>query len=272
MWFGHTLFLARLLLGRIDRLGRAGARRSRGAAGARARQFWPQTLARACDGRRARPDRAGRHSLRPVHRRRPACCRSRSRSSPRRPASAARWSRIGLGRLPEETAPPPELRALGAAGGRTLAAADRAALSMRASLGGRCAASCARCASTMAIAAAAPRWTGSMAHSCRPGDLVFDVGAHVGDRIARVPPARRARRRGRAAAGAGAGRCALLYGRDRAVDDRAGRGRPQRRHDRAEDQHRQSDRLDRVGRFRARRRRRARLGGPSLDANRRACR
>ena len=38
----------------------------------------------------------------------------------------------------------------------------------------------------------------------QPGDLVFDVGAHVGDRDRVVPAARRPRGRGRAAAGAGA--------------------------------------------------------------------
>ena len=47
------------------------------------------------------------------------------------------------------------------------------------------------------------------------GDLVFDVGAHVGDRIAVVPAARRARGRGRAAARAGAHAEAALRPRPR---------------------------------------------------------
>ena len=51
----------------------------------------------------------------------------------------------------------------------------------------------------------------------QPGDLVFDIGAHVGDRVARFPPARRARGRGRAAAGAGQDAASCIYGRDRAV-------------------------------------------------------
>ena len=55
-----------------------------------------------------------------------------------------------------------------------------------------------------------------------------------------VPPARRARGRGRAAAGAGQAAQTVLRAQCR-CRDRAGGDRPQRRHDRAEAQHRQSD-------------------------------
>ena len=44
--------------------------------------------------------------------------------------------------------------------------------------------SSARCASITAIASARRRWTGSTASSSIRGDLAFDIGAHVGDRVA----------------------------------------------------------------------------------------
>ncbi len=42
---------------------------------------------------------------------------------------------------------------------------------------------CARCASTMATPSGGPPWIGFYGEFVRPGDLAFDIGAHVGDRI-----------------------------------------------------------------------------------------
>ena len=105
----------------------------------------------------------------------------------------------------------------------------------------------------------------------KPGDLVFDVGSHVGDRIAAfrrlgarvvacepnpalVPTLRR------------------LYGRDDkvtlepvAVGAKAGEIELQ-------DQRRQPDRLDRLGGFREGVRRRARLGRPDTGTRASRCR
>ena len=98
----------------------------------------------------------------------------------------------------------------------------------------------------------------------KPGDLVFDAGAHVGDRVA---------------ASAGSARWSriepqpalvrtalLLYGRD-PRSHRAGGARRGRRHGRPQAQHRQPDGVDRLRRLRCGRTRRARLGRPGLSAH-----
>ena len=156
-------------------------------------------------------------------RRRTCAGRFRLPSSPRGRPSAASLTRLGIGGCPEETAPPPALLAL------ALPASSRQRKRARPEACSRAfaprAASFDRCASITATVerrAAMDRLYGQFV---RRGDLVFDIGAHVGDRVARVPPARRARGRGRAAARAGDD-ARLIYGRDSNVVDRAGGGRP----------------------------------------------
>ncbi len=100
-------------------------------------------------------------------------------------------------------------------------------------------------------------------HFVRPGDLVFDIGAHVGDRVAAF------RRLGARVVAvepqpALVKTLRLLYGRDPMIAIEAVRGRTSARLDRIERQSRQPDRLDRVDRFHRGRRRRARLGRPNL--------
>ena len=88
--------------------------------------------------------------------------------------------RAGIGALPEENAPPAPLRKL------ALPAIEAAALRR------------ADCSTTLRTLRGVLRslriyyggrhnraaMDGSMRGSCKPGDLVFDVGSHVGDRIA----------------------------------------------------------------------------------------
>src|SRR5262249_5553696 len=85
------------------RLGRAGAPRSRGAMVARLPAVLAPNLDRASAGVAARSCCAVRHSLCLVHRSRPAALD---------PALGRALIAVGLDRLPEETLPPPELRAL----------------------------------------------------------------------------------------------------------------------------------------------------------------
>ena len=112
MWFGHTVFLVRLLLGRT--VGWTAQARDDHAVpwSLAARQFWPQTAARAvgaigcsrCTVPAAIPYAlfiAGGPLLSI-----PLAVITAS------PAVGRALVRIGLGRLPEETAPPPEMQAL----------------------------------------------------------------------------------------------------------------------------------------------------------------
>ena len=215
MWFGHTVFLAGLAVRPRDRLDRTGARRPLRSAGRRDRAIsGRRPLLGVALARDPGSDASGapfRIAL--LHRGRtravdPARGRHRRRRSSAR--AGAHRHRPAAGR----DAPPPALRCAGAAG-----AAQRRARGLT-PCSRDCephAASSARCASITATAQPrdgdGPRSTAS---SSSRGDLVFDIGAHVGDRVARVPPPRRARGRGRAAAGAGA-TLQLLYGRDRNV-------------------------------------------------------
>ena len=103
------------------------------------------------------------------------------------------------------------------------------------------------------------------------GDLVFDVGAHVGDRIASF------RRLGarvvadRAATSLGEGAQTHLRARIRR-HDRGGRRRPQPGNGRVDDQSRQSHGLDRFARLHQRRARCSRLGSATLDQDNTTCR
>ena len=113
-------------------------------------------------------------------------------------------------------------------------------------------------------------WTRSMPRFLRAGDLAFDIGAHVGDRIAsfrrlgarvvalepQPGPARAIR---------------LIHGRDPAVIAAAGRRRRDGGHADAPRQHRQPDGLDRVAGFHPRRRRAGGVGGPGLGRRRSPC-
>ncbi len=105
----------------------------------------------------------------------------------------------------------------------------------------------------------------------RPGDLVFDVGAHVGDRVASF------RRLGARVVAiepqpALAFTLKALYGRDRNVTIESQGGGKDARHAHDEDQHRQSDGVDGIERFHRRRQRRARLGGAGLGEDDRGAR
>ncbi len=112
MWFAHTLFLVRLLAGPLDRLGRAGARRPSACRGrwrcgnsGRTRCSAPPALGLlALTVPAAIPYAlfvAGGPLLSI-----PLAVVTAS------PALGRALVRIGLGRLPEETAPPPEMAAL----------------------------------------------------------------------------------------------------------------------------------------------------------------
>ena len=112
MWFGHTMFLARLLTGRTIGWG-VQARDDHAVPLAMAvRQFWPQTL-------------LGLASIGVLSVTMPAAipyalfiAGGLVFSIPlavitTSPAVGRALARIGLGRLPEETEPPPELRGIG---------------------------------------------------------------------------------------------------------------------------------------------------------------
>jgi membrane glycosyltransferase len=182
MWFGHTLFLARLLLGRSVGWTAQARDDHEVPLALAARQLWPQTLAGLC-------------TMAVLGRMVPAAipyalflAGGLVLSIPFAVLTAApglgrALVRIGFCRLPEETQPPAELAALAlpaieislAAAARSLTWRER--LSMVAGV-----------LRSLHIyyldrrrRAAMVRLYGAFIKS---GDLVFDVGAHVGDRIA----------------------------------------------------------------------------------------
>ena len=112
MWASHTLFLTRLLLGRTVGWG-AQARDDHAVPWSLAlRHFWPQTLIGLAPVLLLGRGRAVGDSLCACSSPAARSSRSRSRWRPLRPRSGAALIALGLDRLPEETAPPPELRAL----------------------------------------------------------------------------------------------------------------------------------------------------------------
>jgi FkbM family methyltransferase len=180
-WFGHTLFLAHLLLGRSVGWTAQARDDHEVPLSLAARQLWPQTL-------------LGLSTLGLLGLTVPSAipyalfiAGGLAVSIPFAVLTAApglgkMLVRIGFCRLPEETAPPAELRALGlsaikislaAANGMSLAERLRTAAGVLRSLRiyylGR-----KRRAAMLLLYRA----------FVRPGDLVFDLGAHVGDRIA----------------------------------------------------------------------------------------
>jgi membrane glycosyltransferase len=182
MWFGHTLFLARLLLGRS--VGWTAQARDDHEVPLRlaARQLWPQTLLGLC-------------TMAVLGRTAPAAipyalfiAGGLTVSIPFAVLTAApglgrALVRVGFCRLPEETAPPVELAALAlpaieistAAAARSLTWRERMRVlggvlrSLRIYYLDR-----KRNAAMVALYGA----------FVKSGDLVFDVGAHVGDRVA----------------------------------------------------------------------------------------
>ena len=112
MWVCHTLFLAGLPFGRvIGWIGQVRDDHTRAVVAMALRQLWPHTLlglvlhsrVLAATHPVAVPLRA---SCWPAARR----CRFRSPSSPHGPRVGRALTRIGIGRLPEETAPPRRAR------------------------------------------------------------------------------------------------------------------------------------------------------------------
>jgi len=182
MWFGHTLFLVRLLLGRSVAW-TAQARDDHEVPPAlAARQLWPQSLLGAwtmgvlgLTVPSAIPYAlfiAGGLVL--------AVPFAVLTAAPKLGRALVR---IGFCRLPEETAPPAELRALALPAIEISMAAAAARLSLRERL--RLARGVLRSLRIYyldrARRAAMIRLYGRF---IKPGDLVFDVGAHVGDRTA----------------------------------------------------------------------------------------
>ena len=198
MWFGHTMFLAAFCSGRNDRLGRAGARRSLGAVGRWRRASCGRIRCSAGADLLARAHGAGRHPVCAVHRGGPALVDpARRRQLPGLRVGRA-LMRAGLGGLPEENAPPARIRcaelALAAQSRRRRLRAHLTMIRSRVRHAANAAFS-ARCESIMAGAHDRTAMDRLYAGFVQRGDLVFDVGSHVGDRIAGIPPARRARGR-----------------------------------------------------------------------------
>jgi membrane glycosyltransferase len=181
MWFGHTLFLVRLLLGRS--VGWTAQARDDHAVplALAARQLWPQTL-------------LGLWTMAVLAMTVPAAipyalflAGGLLLSIPLAVVTAAPGLgrvlvRIGFCRLPEETAPPAELAALRLPA-IEISAAAALGLTLRERL--RMAAGVLRSLRIYYLdrrrRAAMVRLYGAFVKS---GDLVFDVGAHVGDRVA----------------------------------------------------------------------------------------
>ena len=262
MWFGHTLFLTRLLLGRS--VGWTAQARDDHEVPLRlaARQLWPQTM-------------LGLGTMTVLGLSVPAAipyalfiAGGLVVSIPFAVLTAApglgrALVRVGFCRLPEETAPPAELAALELPAIEISMAAAASRLSWRERL--RMAAGVLRSLRIYYLdrkrRAAMVSLYGAFV---KTGDLVFDVGAHVGDRVAafralgaRVvavepqPAIVRVLR--------------VLYGRDPAImiePQAVGRKCRDRR---AQAQPRQSHRLHGVAGVRAGGRWRARLGGTGLD-------
>jgi membrane glycosyltransferase len=181
MWFGHTLFLARLLLGRSVGWTVQARDDHEVPFALAARQLWPQTL-------------LGIGTMAALGLTVPAAIPYALLIAgglviaipfavvTAAPGLGRALVRVGFCRLPEETAPPPELVALGLPAIEITAAAAtgftwRERLSMVAGV-----------LRSLRIyyldrkrSAAMVKLYGAF---IKPGDLVFDVGAHVGDRIA----------------------------------------------------------------------------------------
>ena len=277
MWVSHTVFLARLLFGRTIEWG-AQARDDHEVPWSLAlRHFWPQTLVGLVPSARARRQRAVCHSLCASSSQAVRCCRSRSRWRPPR-------RRLG--------------RALIAARARSIAGGDPAAAGIARAGTARHRAVAARPVKrSMRRQPWYETWYGSWHESWRTtrgvvrslrlyygdrerraamdrlysrfvkaGDLVFDIGAHVGDRVAVF------RRFGARVVAvepqpALIRTLKLLYGRDPRAGDRAGRRRTQCGNARAQAQRRQSDGVDGIGGLPQGGRRRRGLGGPGMDQN-----
>ena len=112
MWFCHTLFLAGLPFGRV--IGWIGQVRDDHTVpwSQALQQLWPHTaLGVGCARASSPPPIRARFPMRCCSPAGPRC-RSRSRWSPRGPRVGRALTRIGIGRLPEETAPPLALTAL----------------------------------------------------------------------------------------------------------------------------------------------------------------
>ncbi|HEY6254424.1 MAG TPA: glucans biosynthesis glucosyltransferase MdoH, partial [Xanthobacteraceae bacterium] len=182
MWFGHTLFLARLLLGRSVGWTVQARDDHEVPLALAARQLWPQTL-------------LGLGTMTLLGRTVPAAipyalfiAGGLVASIPFAVATAApglgrALVRVGFCRLPEETAPPAELEALGLPAIEISIAAAAQRLSVRERL--RMAIGVLR--SLRIYYSDRQRRTAMVklySAFIRPGDLVFDVGAHVGDRVA----------------------------------------------------------------------------------------
>jgi FkbM family methyltransferase len=181
MWFGHTVFLARLLLGRS--VGWTAQTRDDHEVPLRlaARQLWPQTL-------------LGVWTMAVLAMTVPAAipyalflAGGLALSIPFAVLTAApglgrALVRIGFCRLPEETAPPPELAALGLPAIEISAAAAHGLTAPeRLRMAGGVLRSLRIYYLDRKRRAAMVRLYGAFVKS---GDLVFDVGAHVGDRVA----------------------------------------------------------------------------------------
>jgi membrane glycosyltransferase len=181
MWFGHTLFLARLLLGRSVGWTAQARDDHEVPLALAARQLWPQTL-------------LGLATMATLGLTVPAAipyalfiAGGLVVSIPFAVLTAApglgrALVRVGFCRLPEETAPPPELAALGLPAIEITAAAARGfTLRERLSMAAGVLRSLRIYYFDRRRRAAMVSLYGAFV---KPGDLVFDVGAHVGDRIA----------------------------------------------------------------------------------------
>ena len=186
MWFGHTHLPRRPAVRPRDRLDRPDARRSRGAVSRRRCAICGRTRCSAVRiARLAGADASGRDPLCAVSRRRPGAgdpARGDHRLACARPAAARGSASAACPRKPRRR---PSCTALGAAGDRAGAPAPRpiGLTPMLEAFGPR-AASSGRCASTTATARARAAMDRLYGQFVRPGDLVFDIGAHVGDRVA----------------------------------------------------------------------------------------
>ena len=182
MWFGHTLFLTRLLLGRSVGWTAQARDDHEVPLGFAARQLWPQTL-------------LGLWTMAALGLTVPAAipyalfvAGGLVLSIPFAVLTAApglgrALVRVGFCRLPEETAPPAELAALALPAIEISTAAAARSLTLRERL--RTAGGVLRSLRIYYLdrqrSAAMVSLYGAFVKS---GDLVFDVGAHVGDRVA----------------------------------------------------------------------------------------